>query len=255
MTMEETQEVPDAPNTGRILDYWLGGHHHFPVDVAAAQAFDSLYPEFPRVFTTLRAFIGRAVRSAVDEGISQFLVLGSGIPTQRNVHEVAPGATVLYTDIDEVNIELGRQILADLPNVDYAYCDAADFATLDHDAASRLLDPQHPLGVVMVGVSAFIEDTAVRQTYSDIYDWVTSGSILISDFDGDAAESYPAVVEALKAAGEPLRMRRPADIEPLLGRWELSADGIQPVDIWRNPDAERPDLVFMYGCTAHKAVQ
>jgi O-methyltransferase involved in polyketide biosynthesis len=252
MTMAETQQVPEAPNTGRILDYWLGGRHHFPADVAAAQAFDALHPGFPKVFATLRAFIGRAVRSVVDEGISQFLVLGSGIPTQRNVHEVAPGATVLYTDIDRVNIELGKQILADLPNVDYAYCDASDFSTLDHNAAARLLDQQRPLGVVMVGVSAFLEDVEVRQTLSDIYDWVTYGSVLVADFDGEALESETAILNILNDAGEPLYMRRPPDIEPLLGRWELSADGIQPVDIWRNPEAERPDRVFMYGCRATK---
>lgn len=252
MTTAETPEAPEAPNTGRILDYWLGGRHHFPPDVAAAQAFEALGPGFPNVFATLRAFIGRAVRSVADEGISQFLVLGSGIPTQRNVHEVVTGATVLYTDIDRTNIELGRQILADLPNVDYAYCDASDFSTLDQDAAARLLDLQHPLGVVMVGVSAFLEDAAVRQTLSDIYDWVTYGSTLVADFDGEALETNTTVLDILDEAGEPLHMRRPADIEPLLGRWELSADGIQPVDIWRNPEAERPDRVFMYGCLASK---
>jgi O-methyltransferase involved in polyketide biosynthesis len=244
--------VPDKPNTGRILDYWLGGNHHFPPDAGAAQAFEALYQGFPQVFRTLRKFIGRAVHAVADEGIAQFLVLGSGIPTRGNVHEVVPRARVLYTDIDQVNIELGRQILADNPNADYAYYDAADLATLDQDAVSRMLDPAAPLGVVLVGVSVFLEDATVHRALSDLYDWIPAG-YLVADFDGEALESYPAVLKMLDDAGEPLHLRRPAQIEPLLDRWELSADGIQPVDVWRTPSAPRPEKVFMYGCMARKA--
>jgi O-methyltransferase involved in polyketide biosynthesis len=245
-------DIPDAPNTGRILDYWLGGTHHFPPDAGAAQAFDSLYDGFPQVFSTLRQFIGRASRAVVDQGISQLLVLGSGIPTQGNVHEAVPQARVLYTDIDPANIELGKQILADVPSADYAYCDAADLGTLDQAAVSRMLEPANPLGVVFVGVSVFLEDATVQKTLADIYDWVVPGSYLVADFDGEALESYPAVLKVLDDAGEPLHVRRPPQIRALLGRWELSADGIQPVDVWRNPDATRPEHVFMYGCLASK---
>jgi O-methyltransferase involved in polyketide biosynthesis len=167
------------------------------------------------------------------------------------VHEVVQ-ARVLYTDIDPVNIELGKQILAELPHVDYAYCDAADFGTLDQDAVRRILDPAEPLGVVMVGVSAFLDDRTVQKTLSDIYDWVASGSYLVADCDGEALESYPAALGMLDQAGEPLYLRTPERIRPLLGRWELSPDGIQPVDMWRNSPASRLDGVFMYGCLAMK---
>lgn len=244
--------APEHPNTGRILDYWLGGEHHFPPDVGAAQAFDALYPRFPEVFGTLREFIGRAVRAVADHGIDQFLVLGSGIPTRGNVHEVVPAARVLYTDIDPVNVQVGKKILADLPQVDYAYCDAADLSTMDREVMHRILDPGRPLGVVMVGVSVFLDDRTVHKTLSDLYDLVVSGSHLVADFDGEALESHPDVLAILDQAGEPLHPRRPAQIEPLLGRWQLTGDGIQPVQRWR---AERPsdlDGAFMYGCLAAK---
>jgi O-methyltransferase involved in polyketide biosynthesis len=246
--------VPEHPNTGRILDYWLGGEHHFPPDVGAAQAFDALYPNFPQVFGTLREFIGRAARAAADQGIDQFLVLGSGIPTRGNVHEAVPGARVLYTDIDPMNIETGRKILAGTPHVDYAYCDAGDFGTLDRQAVDRILDPIRPLGVVIVGVNVFLDDRTITKTLSDIYDWVGPGSYLVADFDGEALESYPAVLAILDEAGEPLYPRRPEQIRPLLGRWELTPDGIQPVDVWRNTPTSRLDGVFMYGCVARKPV-
>ncbi|MEU7762152.1 MULTISPECIES: SAM-dependent methyltransferase [Micromonospora] len=33
----------DGRSTARMIDYWLGGRHHRPVDVAAAAAFESAY--------------------------------------------------------------------------------------------------------------------------------------------------------------------------------------------------------------------
>ncbi|QOC91828.1 SAM-dependent methyltransferase [Micromonospora craniellae] len=30
---------PDQPSTARMIDFWLGGEHHYPVDVAAAHTF------------------------------------------------------------------------------------------------------------------------------------------------------------------------------------------------------------------------
>lgn len=244
--------APQAPNTGRILDYWLGGNHHFEPDAAAGAAFQSLYGGFPEVFATLRAFIGRAARAAADEGISQFLVLGAGIPTRGNVHEAVPGARVLYTDIDPVNVELGKEILRDVPDVDYTHCDAADLGSLDRDVAAATLDLSERLAIVMVGVSVFLEAETVRHTLDDCYDLAADRSVLIADFDGEALESTPEVLRILEEAGEPLHLRRPAEIRPLLGRWSLTEDDVRPVAAWRSTDAPRPGPTFMYGCMARK---
>ncbi|HZN18916.1 MAG TPA: SAM-dependent methyltransferase [Micromonosporaceae bacterium] len=243
--------IPEDPNTGRIIDYWLGGGHHLPADVNAAKAFELLYPGFPQVFATLREFLGRAVRAVADQGTRQYLVLGSGVPTRGNVHEVVQ-ARVLYTDVDLVNIELGKQILAGLPHVDYAYCDAADLGTLDQDAVRQILDPTQPVGVVMVGVLGFLDDRTAQKTLSETYDWAPSGSYLVADFDGEAMESHPAVLSLVHQAGGTLYLRRPEQIRPLLGRWQLTPEGVQPVDLWRNHPPTRLDRVFMYGCLAAK---
>jgi S-adenosyl methyltransferase len=69
-------------NVARVYDYWLGGDHNFLADQG----------------------LGRAVRLLAASGIRQFLDIGSGIPTQANVHEVAqqaaPGSRVVYVDVD-----------------------------------------------------------------------------------------------------------------------------------------------------------
>lgn len=243
---------PQIPNSGRIIDHWLGGTHHYPADAAAASEFAGLYPGFPQVYRTLREFVGRAVRAVADEGVDQFLVLGAGIPTQGNVHEVVPRARVLYTDIDPANIALGREILATTPGVDYAYCDASDPGTLDQESAERILDLTARLGVVVVGISTSLDDGALQDTLSDLFDWAPPGSFLVADFDGEALASLPTILaKILDQAGQPLHLRGPDRIRPLLGRWQLTDDGICAVDVWRSP-TPHPDKVFVYGCVSHK---
>lgn len=158
---------------------------------------------------------------------------------------------MLYTDIDRTNIELGREILRDVPNADYTYCDAADLASLDQDAAA-LLDLSERLGVVIVGVNVFLEDHVVQKTLADLYDLAPGGSVLVADFDGEALRFCPEVLRILDEAGEPLYLRGATQIRPLLGRWALSAEGIAPVDVWCGSETPRFDPPFMYGCLARK---
>src|ERR1700751_4172521 len=92
-------------NVARVYDYWLGGSHNFLADQDVARAIAAVEPSMPAIAPAKRAFRGRAVGFLVAAGIGQFLDIGSGIPTESNVHEVAqrgdPGARVVYVDIDE----------------------------------------------------------------------------------------------------------------------------------------------------------
>ena len=87
-----------------MYDYYLGGSHNFEVDREAARKAMEFMPGLPKIMQANRAFMRRAVRFAAAEGITQFLDIGSGIPTFGNVHEVAqaasPGAHVVYVDHD-----------------------------------------------------------------------------------------------------------------------------------------------------------
>jgi hypothetical protein len=102
-----------------MYDYYLGGHHNFPVDRAAAQQVIAAFPDMPLVAQANRAFLRRAVRFLSDQGITHFLDLGSGIPTVGNVHEVAqrlnPDAHVVYVDVDPVAVAHSRMLLANTP--------------------------------------------------------------------------------------------------------------------------------------------
>ncbi|CCH18759.1 SAM-dependent methyltransferase [Micromonospora lupini] len=233
---------PDEPSTARMIDFWLGGEHHFDVDVAAAGAFEQAYGPCAPVFRELRAFLGRAVRAIVEQGVDGFLVFGAGVPTRGNVHEVAAEATVLYTDVDPVTIRLGQRILADSDRAGYGYGDATDIGTIDPAQLHRFVPGwgRRPVGVVFLGLAAFLDDATLTRTLDELYAAAAPGSLLAVDFDTEELAAHP---QALAMMGPAFRMRPPAAFAPLLGRWTPTSDGILPVQRWRpvDPPAEVPD--------------
>lgn len=108
-----------VPSVSRIYDYYLGGSHNFEVDREAARKAMEFLPGLPKIMQANRAFMRRAVRYAVNEGVTQFLDIGSGIPTFGNVHEVAQNASddarVVYVDHDQVAVAHGRAVLEGTP--------------------------------------------------------------------------------------------------------------------------------------------
>lgn len=225
-----------------MIDFWLGGEHHFPVDVAAASAFEQAYRPCAPVFQELRAFLGRAVRAMAEQGMDGFLVFGAGVPTMGNVHEVATDATVLYTDVDPVTIRLGQSILAGSDRAGYGFGDATDIGTIDPAQLHRFVPGwgRRPVGLVFLGLAAFLDDATLTRTLDELYAGAAPGSLLAVDFDTEELAGHP---QALAMMGPQFRMRPPAAFAPLLGRWAPTADGIVPVARWRpeGSPAEVPD--------------
>ena len=151
---QESFEV-GIPNIARIYDALLGGKDNYAVDREAALALAAAIPSAARAARDNRAFLGRAVRYLAEAGITQFLDIGTGLPTQGAVHEIAqeacPGARVLYVDNDEVVVSHARALLAKAPGVlavegkkttpPHAICGASD--TRSQGVAGRLHDLRH----------------------------------------------------------------------------------------------------------------
>ncbi|GHE44709.1 hypothetical protein GCM10017673_53540 [Streptosporangium violaceochromogenes] len=95
-----------VPNIARMNDYFLGGKDNFAADRLAAEQVLAVAPEIRVMAKEREAFLHRAVRYLVERGVSQFVVLGCGLPGRRNVHQVAqsllPGARVVYVADDPV---------------------------------------------------------------------------------------------------------------------------------------------------------
>ena len=148
-------------NTARVYDYLLGGSHNFLADQDAGRAITALDPA-ARVFARAnRAFLGRAVRFLAANGITQFLDIGSGIPTGRNVHEVArlaaPGARVAYVDVDPVAIAHSKAILAGQPDTAVFEADLRDPEKIvASPEVGRVIDFSQPAGLLLVAVLHFV---------------------------------------------------------------------------------------------------
>jgi S-adenosyl methyltransferase len=236
---------PQVPSTARMIDYWLGGDSHYAVDVAAAGAFEQAYGPCAEIFRSLRAFSGRAARHIAAAGVDQFLVFGAGIPAQGNVHEAVPGARVLYTDIDPQIVAAGRETLGADARVDYVLGDAADLGSIDQAALDRALPDRatRPVGLVFLGLAAFLDDATLARALDAMYDAVPVGSRLAFDFDAMELAAYP---QALAMMGPGFHMREPDVFAALLGRWQPTTDGIVPVARWQpdGPVEQVPDAFW-----------
>ena len=84
---------PKAPNVARIYDVLLGGKDNFQADRDAAAELLQRFPPMALIARAQRECLIRMVRFLAGEcGIGQFLDIGSGLPTQQNVHQVALAA-------------------------------------------------------------------------------------------------------------------------------------------------------------------
>lgn len=151
------------PSVARVYDVHLGGAHNFAVDREVAAELARVMPELPALFRANRSFLRRAVRFLVDAGITQFLDLGSGIPTAGNVHEIAqavnPGCRVVYVDIDPVAVAHSRRILADNPLAEALRGDLRrPDEVFDHPVVREMLDFDRPVAVLLVAALNFVSD-------------------------------------------------------------------------------------------------
>ncbi|MGH3786557.1 MAG: SAM-dependent methyltransferase [Pseudonocardiaceae bacterium] len=241
-----TSDDVDIENASpaRVYDYYLGGSHNFAVDRNMARQAMELWPELPLIMQANRAFLRRSVRYLVGQGITQFLDIGSGIPTEGNVHQVAqvasPLSRVVYVDIDPVAVAHSRAILSENPHADIVQADLRDVETiLDDPRARRLIDPTQPLGVLMVAMLHFVPDQAdPANIVAQYHKRMLPGSYLVvshATHEGrpDQAGSH---TELYRRAGAPLTMRSRREIEALLDGFDLVPPGVVYMPLWR-PDS------------------
>jgi hypothetical protein len=165
----ETEHVPAGidptrPSPARMYDYMLGGSHNFQVDRDATEKFRAQMPDLGDAAWANRGFHGRAARwMASERGVRQFLDVGSGLPTQSNTHEVvhavAPGARVVYVDIDPMVGVLAQELLTDEGATAVIQGDLRDpDAVLGHPKLRALIDFDEPVGLLMTAVLQFVAD-------------------------------------------------------------------------------------------------
>ena len=90
---------------------------------------------------------------------------------------------MLYTDINLTNIQIGQKILADNSNANYTFCDVTNLNTSNQSVVAQILEMTKRLGIVLVSISAFVQDETLAETLDKLYDWAPVDSFLALDFD------------------------------------------------------------------------
>lgn len=234
---------PLTPSPARMYDYMLGGNVNHQVDRDVADQLLAVAPELQDLARTNRRFLIRAVRHlATEAGIRQFLDIGSGLPTQENVHEAAqssaPDARTVYVDNDASVLPQARQLIAGDGNTAYIQADARDPHHIrTHPDTVRLLDLTQPVAVLMVAVLHFIGDAddpygIVRR----IMDGLPSGSHLILAHvtqDGMEPKLAERMLPLAASLPVPLRFRDRAQITRFFDGLDLiDPPGVTDITQW-----------------------
>ena len=256
---------PNKPSPARIYDYWLGGSQNFAVDRQAGQRALAALPNLQDAIRANRAFLGRVVHHlAADLGVSQFLDLGSGVPTVGNVHEVAryinPEAKVVYVDIDPVAIAHARALLANVDGVEAILADLRQpDSVLAHPLLRETLDLNAPIAILMYAVLHFIPDEQDPAGIVRAYiEHAAPGSYLAvshgaPDTGGLLSEQDTMLNDYQQSTGVQFIKRDADQITAWLTGLEIQPPGLVSINRWRpEPDIEQPAYVAMFGVLARK---
>jgi hypothetical protein len=257
---QQTNWVPtsvdlEKPSAARAYDYVLGGNHNFAVDRELVTRLLELQPDAKRFAIMNRAFMRRAVLYMIDQGIRQFLDLGSGIPTVGNVHEIAqavdPSARVVYVDNEHVAVAHSQLLLENNDNAAMVHADITKPGLVLSDQSTRnLIDLDQPVGVLAITIGHYIlsDAASVFATYRDA---VPPGSFLaITHLTNDFVNT-DHISEMMKRSQNRVTPRTHDEVLALFGDWELVEPGLTTTSQWRPErvedlpeDAARRDALY-----------
>jgi SAM-dependent methyltransferase len=247
---------PTKPNIARVYDYQLGGKDNYAIDREVARQIQQLVPEAPRVAQENRAFLRRVVRHLIIEaGIRQFVDIGSGLPTQGNVHEIAedahPGTRVVYVDNDPVVLVHARALLdtSDATKVINADLRRPE-EVLGSEQLKEFIDFDKPVGLLLIAIMHHLNDDEAPGIAAQLRDALAPGSYMAISHFHNPGSAMPEEA-AIAAASEKLlmerfgsgRFRTTAEIRSLFGDFQLLDPDVVPLPLWRPETPEPPTLI------------
>lgn len=249
------------PNVARIYDHWLGGKDNFPADREAAERILAVIPDVRDQCRANRAFLRRAVEFLVDRGVRQFIDIGTGLPTQGQVHqiahEVAPETQVVYVDNDPVVLAHARALLQDSDKVTVVQADLRDpDKVFDNPDVRARIDFDQPVALLLVAIVHFVPEgddpAGIIARYRDI---LSAGSYLaVSHVTADhrSEEERARVLEVYQQATSPMVPRTYGQVAGFLDGFELVRPGVVDVDVWGHDVEEPPHDTVIYAAVGRK---
>ncbi|WP_243792489.1 SAM-dependent methyltransferase [Saccharopolyspora gloriosae] len=241
------------PSAARVYNYFLGGSANFAVDREFAHRALEIFPGAREYARLNRLFLQRVVRFYLDQGVRQFLDIGSGIPTAGAVHEIAqrlePESAVVYVDNEAVAIAHSQLVLQHNENATIVQGDMRDPEQLLRvPELTEMLDVQRPIGVLMLAMLHFIPDREDPAALLDRYlELLAPGSYLaLSHVTADQLPELNAAGELYRDTSTPATLRTAEQITEMLGGFDLLDPGVVFTPLWRpeseedvGPDPER----------------
>jgi SAM-dependent methyltransferase len=236
----------DIPHPARVYDYLLGGKDNFAVDREAAEMSLKISPEILHSARANRQFLVRAVRFLRDNGIRQFLDVGTGLPTSPNTYEIAqaghPDARVVYVDNDPVVFLHAESLMADNQTTTVVRADLRNVEEV-LGATGQLLDFTKPVGLLFVACLHNIPDhddpAGIVARYLTA---LAPGSYLVISHVTDefAPDRMHAITAEYAKRGTVFVGRGKEAIQRMFNGTELVDPGVVRISYWR-PDSGQPD--------------
>jgi O-methyltransferase involved in polyketide biosynthesis len=235
---------PSAPSIARVYDYLLDGKDNFAVDRDVALKLLAVAPIAAEVMRENRQFLARATRWAAEQGISQFIDLGCGMPTVPNTHQTAqavtPGAHVAYVDIDAVVLAHLRALAAQgNPDVTVIDGDVREVAVF-LDAISPGIDLTRPACLSMGALLHFFQPDDARDLVARYAAALAPGSyVVLSVGRADGDEESRGFGTYSSAGAAQVYNHSVAEFTGFFGPLTLVPPGVSDAREW-HPDDDQP---------------
>lgn len=238
------------PSVARIYDYTIGGKDNFEVDRVAVRDLLAGFPDIVGVARQNREFLGRAVRYLAEHsGIRQFIDNGCGLPTHRNVHQIAQethaDARVVYVDKDPVVHAYGQALLAGTGKIRMVQADLRrPEEILQHPYTREVIDFDEPVAVLCASVLHCLPDEAepARAVRCFIGAVPRGSHLLVSHLTSRDAETGECMKQLVRTPQDWGRVRMEQEITGFFDGLEPVEPGLVNVRDWR-PDPHVPTML------------
>jgi hypothetical protein len=227
------------PSIARVYDAILRGKDNFAVDRAVAEQAHRAFPDGGEAAFINRRLLGRAVRFMAQQGVDQFLDLGSGLPTVQNTHQIAqavnPKARVVYVDNDPIVLVHGRALLAENEYTTVVTADLREPGMiLANPGIATFLDLSQPVGLILNAVIHHVLDEEDPVGILDSYkQGMAPGSyLLLTHFSSSSPEARALEEVLLRTIGRG-QLRTKEQIERFFDGLEIVEPGIVYLPHWR----------------------
>lgn len=223
-----------TPNIARVYNYWLGGKDNFAADRAQAERLIAIHPGVALLARQSRFFLATAVEWLAQQGVTQFLDLGCGLPTGENTHEIAeavhPDCRVVYVDADPIVVAHARALLQG-PGVHVIRGDMAEpDAILADVRAQGMINLAKPTAVLLAMVLHFFDAATASAIVATFARAVTPGSYFVLSVGSGDEQTGGALVREYQAGT--LYNHSLAQIAAFLDGLELIPPGVTDAVAW-----------------------